>query len=47
LFPKPKTLDEEKDRGDMDGVGPLGTRIAEEPRNFRGGKDSPEREAIE
>jgi hypothetical protein len=46
LFPKPKISDEEEDRRDMDGVRPLGTRIIEEPRNFRGGKDSHEREAI-
>jgi hypothetical protein len=33
--------------GDIDGVGPLSTRVIEEPGNFRGGKDIPRREAVE
>ncbi len=40
-------LDEEEDIGDAYGAGPLGTIIAEELGNLRGGKDSPEREVIE
>jgi hypothetical protein len=39
-----ETLDEEEDRGDIHGVGPLGTKVAEEPRDLRGGKDSLEKE---
>jgi hypothetical protein len=45
LFLKPKTLNEEEDRRDTNGVGPLGTKVAKEPSYVRGGKDSPEREA--
>ncbi len=47
LFLELKTLDEKKDKGDIDGVGPLGTRVTKEPWNHKGGKDSPKREAIE
>jgi hypothetical protein len=44
---KPETLDEEEDRGDTYGAWPLGTKVAKETWNLRGGKDSPEKEAIE
>jgi hypothetical protein len=47
LSPKPETSDEEKYKGDTDGVGSLGTRVAKEPTNLKGGKDSFEREVIE
>jgi hypothetical protein len=30
LSPEPKTLNEEEDKGDTYGIGPLGTRIVEE-----------------
>ncbi len=46
LFPKPETLNDEKNKGIIDGVRPLGTRIAkEELKDFRGGKDSLKKEA--
>jgi hypothetical protein len=35
---EPKTSNEEEDRGDIDGVGPL-------DKSSRGGKDNPEKEA--
>ncbi len=44
---KLETLDEEENKGDTDGVGPLGTRVVKEPRDLRGGKDSLEREVVE
>ncbi len=44
LSPEPKTLNEEEDKGDTYGIGPLGTRIVEESWNLKGGKDSLERE---
>ncbi len=47
LSPEPETLDEEEERGDADGSGPLNTRVGKEARNLRGGKDSLEGEAIE
>jgi hypothetical protein len=30
VFPKPKTLDEEEDKGDIAGAGPLGTKVVED-----------------
>ncbi len=42
-----ETLDEKKEKGDTNGVGPSSTRVIEQPRNLRGGKDSPKREAVE
>jgi hypothetical protein len=42
-----ETLDEEEDRRDTYGPGPLGTRVEEKPRDLRGGKDSLKREAAE
>jgi hypothetical protein len=47
MSPKLKTSNEEKDRGDTNGVRPLGIIVAKEPRNLIRGKDSLEREAIE
>jgi hypothetical protein len=45
LIPKPKTLDEEEDRRNINGAGPLGTRVEEEePTNFKGVKNSPQKE---
>jgi hypothetical protein len=44
VSPKPKTLDEEEDKGDIVGAGPSGTKVVEEPRDLRGGKDSPKKE---
>ncbi len=46
LFPKLKTSDEEKDKGDTNGVGTSDTRVVEELWNLRGGKDSPKRKVI-
>jgi hypothetical protein len=36
----------EEDKGDIDGVRPLGTKILEELGNLRGGKDNPKREDV-
>jgi hypothetical protein len=42
LTPKPKTLNEEKERGNINGAKPLSIRTEEEePTDFIGGKDSP------
>ncbi len=46
-FPKPETSNEEEYRGDIDGARTSGTKIVEQPRDLRRGKDSPKREAIE
>ncbi len=46
LSPKPDTLDEKKDRADVDGVGPLGRKVVEEPKDLRWGKDNFEKEAV-
>jgi len=40
-----ETLDEEEDRDDTNEVGPSSIKVVEEPRNLRGGKDSPKKEA--
>jgi hypothetical protein len=40
-----KTSDEEENRRDTNGARPSGTRIAKEPKDLRGGKDSHEKEA--
>ncbi len=47
LFPKLETLNEEEDKGDTNGARPLGTKVVEWPRDLKGGKDNPEREATE
>ncbi len=48
MFPKPKTSnEEEEEKGDTDGAKPSSTRVAKEPRNLIGGKDSPEGEVVE
>jgi len=39
-----ETLNEEEDKGDIDGARPLGTRVIKELGILRGGKDSPKRE---
>ncbi len=44
LSPKPKTSDQEKDKRDIDGVIPLGTRVEEKPKDLRGEKENLERE---
>jgi hypothetical protein len=44
---EPMTSNEEKYRRDIDGVGPLGIQVAEEPRDLKGGKDNPKREVVE
>jgi hypothetical protein len=45
IFPKLKTSYEEENKGNIDGVGPLGTRTSkEELGDLRGGKDSLKRE---
>ncbi len=44
MFPKPKTSNEEEDKGDTDGEGPPGTRFIKELGDLKGGKDSLERE---
>ncbi len=47
LFLEPKTSNEEEDKGDIGGVGPLGTRTAEEePVDLRGGKESSNKEVV-
>jgi hypothetical protein len=41
-----KTLDEEEEKGQTDNVGPSKTRtIKEEPGDFKGGRDSSQKEA--
>ncbi len=40
-----KTSNAENDKWNINGVGPLGTKTSEEPKDLRGGKDSPKREA--
>ncbi len=47
LFPRPETSNEEENKGDTYGEGPLGTRFLKEPRYRRGGKDSLEKEDAE
>jgi hypothetical protein len=47
LSPKLKTLDEEKDKGGIGGVGPSCIKVAKQPGNLIGGKDSLEREVVE
>ncbi len=47
LSPKPNTSYQEKDKRDIDGVIPSGTRVEEEPRDLRGEKESLEREVAE
>jgi hypothetical protein len=44
LFPEPNTSNEEKNKGDTYGAGPLGIRFLEELGDFKGRKDSLERE---
>jgi hypothetical protein len=47
LYLEPKTLDEEEDKGDTSGVGPLDTRTTkEEPGDLKGRKERFNREAI-
>ncbi len=46
LFLKLETLDEEEDRGNINGVGSSGTKTSkEEPKDLKGGKDNLKREA--
>jgi hypothetical protein len=47
LFPKPETSNEEEYKRDIDGARTSGTKIVEQPRDLKRGKDSPKREAIE
>ncbi len=44
---EPKISDEEENKGGIDGVGPSIKRVAKEPKNLRGGKNSLKREAID
>jgi hypothetical protein len=44
---RPKTLDEEKNRRNTDGAGLSSTKVAKQPRDLIGGKDSLKREATE
>ncbi len=45
FIPELETLDEEEEKGNIDGVGSLGTKIEEEePVDFKGGKYSPHKE---
>jgi hypothetical protein len=46
LYLKLETSNEEEDKGDIDGVGPSSIRVAKEPGDLRGGKDSLEREVV-
>jgi len=46
-FLKPKTSNEEKDKGNINGAGPSSTKIIEEElEDFKRGKDNPKREVI-
>ncbi len=47
LFLELEISNEEKNRGDIDGVGPLSIRLTKEPRDFRGGNDSPKKGVVE
>ncbi len=47
VFAKLEILNEEEDKGDIHGVGPSNTKIVEQSKDLRGGKDGHEREAIE
>ncbi len=47
LFLELETLDDEENRGDIDGAGRSSTRVLEELGDLRGGKDSLEREDVE
>jgi hypothetical protein len=44
---EPKISDEEENKWGTYGVGPSIKRVAKEPKNLRGGKNSLEREAVE
>ncbi len=47
IFPKPKTSNEEEDKGNTDGAGPSSTKTTkQELGNLKGRKDSPKREVI-
>jgi len=46
-FPKPKTSNEEENKGDIDGVTPLGIRVVDDPGYRRGGKDNIKTEDVE
>ncbi len=46
LFPQLEIPDEEEDRGNTYGVGPLGTKVIEQPWDLKGRKDSPERKVV-
>jgi len=47
LFPKLEISDEEENRGDTNGVGPLGTKMVEQLVDLKGRKDSPKKEVVE
>jgi len=47
LSPKPKTSNEEENKGDTDGVTPLGIRLVDELKYRGGGKDSTKKEDVE
>jgi hypothetical protein len=47
LSPEPKTSNEEENKGDTNGVTPLGVRLVDELGYRGGGKDSTEREDVE
>jgi len=47
MSPKLETLDEEKDRRDIDGARPSCTKVVEELGNLWGGMESLEREVAE
>jgi hypothetical protein len=42
-----KTSYEEENKGGTFGLGPLSTKVLERPGNLGGGKDNPEKEAVE
>ncbi len=44
---EPKTSNEEEDKRDTNGARPSGTKIVEQSRDLKGGKDSLEREVVE
>jgi len=47
LFLELETLDDEEDKGDIDGARPSSIRVLEELGDLRGGKDNLEREDVE
>jgi hypothetical protein len=47
LFLELETLDEEEDKGDIDGARPSSIGVLTEPGDLKGRKESPKREDVE